>query len=157
MVLTLESQGEGFVTWDMMGHSHSVSTEDGRFTLLLTHRLWRRRGRNESVGCRWRRQSRPRIISCPLQRTCSGFCWRREGGPGPSRGDTADTCAGFLPGACLRVVCCPPAGLVRCAQRAVCTRRPRRQGCAQSCPGRAVACVTTQTLRGPPATLLRTA
>lgn len=29
MVLTLESQGEGFVTWDMMGHSHSVSTEDG--------------------------------------------------------------------------------------------------------------------------------
>lgn len=64
------------------------------------------------------------------------------------RHDAADTRTGFLP-ACLRVACCPAAGLLRGAQRAVCTGRPRRQGCAQSCPGRAVACVTTQTLGGP--------
>lgn len=111
MVLTLESQGEGFVTWDTMGHSQSVSTEDVR-KLLLTYRLWRRRGRSESVGCLWRRQDHLLPFAREHIRASAGGERESLGHPEVTLRTLAwASCRALVSGLCVAL---------RCAQRAVC-------------------------------------
>lgn len=122
------------MAWERMGESHSVPR---RTCAYFPYASWWRGKCWVPVADTVAPAARA-FIPWPFA-GCVQASAAAEEQAGASRDDAEDIGSGFLPALVsgLRV------------RRAVCTGRPRRQGCAQSCPGRAVACVTAQTLGGP--------